>query len=462
MPTTTLLKITFNGRVNIVQGVCIDIKLRCNGEVDCDDSSDEGAACSNILPLPTTYWNKMCPTPAPVIRMRARSLGVNNVIMNNNQIEITLFTDLTWIDSRINFTMLLVGTIYQLPDENLTELWRPQLFLDNGGYNNNLNIAKRTSLLENFYVRTNVTGWNSFHETREAIVNYGTDVEIHYETSYLYTFGCRFDFFSYPFDVQICELQFSLKKISGSSCQPVWNEVNAILSNRTSIPMYDVDQLRYRIENKKTLKIVVLLRRKYFSYLLTTFFPCIVLSLLGSLTMISFRLDNFQDRITVTLSLLIVVASLFSQVVATIPTSPSSKCVEIFFFYVILRLAFVFILHTLVDIIITREEMTKAKPVSKRKNLPNKIEPMRSERRGEPSEKNPAAWLSDLGNEIKNERLIPQKAIRVNRMGWILGFFCDFMFALVLSLFVLENKSGIVSHFTASQLYPFQEEGHGQ
>ncbi|KAF2363276.1 Neurotransmitter-gated ion-channel ligand-binding domain [Trinorchestia longiramus] len=437
-------------------GSCINIMLRCNGEVDCDDSSDEGAACSYILPLPTTYWKKMCPTSKPVIKMRARSLGVNNVLMNNNEIEITLFTDLTWMDHRVNFTMLLVGSTYQLPEENLTELWRPQIFLDNGGYSNNLNIAKRTSLLENFYIRTNVTGDVFFHNTREGIVNYGSDVEIHYETSYLYTFGCRFDFFAFPFDIQVCSLKFSLKKIPGSSCQPVWSFVNAILSNHSSIPMYDVQQLRYTISNEKQLRIHVLMKRKYFSYLLTTFLPCIILSVLGSMTMISFRLDNFQDRITVTLSLLIVVASLFSQVVSTIPTSPSSKCVEIFFFYIILRLAFVFMLHSIVDVIISRGLRTVVKPISSRLNPTDKSH--KSKQRDEHSGKKAMGWLADFDNEMRRAYFIPDQAQRVNKIGWIVGFTCDLMFALILSYFVLDNTSKQVNSFEAAELYPFQEE----
>ena len=48
----------------------------------------------------------------------------------------------------------------------------------------------------------------------------------------------------------------------------------------------------------------------------------------------------------VTLSSLIVLASLFSQLSASLPDSPVPKAIETFFFYYIAKLSYVFICHT--------------------------------------------------------------------------------------------------------------------
>lgn len=149
-------------------GACINVTSRCDGTIDCDDSSDEGIACKYLIPLPTTYWKNACPEKSPRVSMDTRDNAVNDVLMNNNEFQITLNTDVTWKDPRINFTMLLPGNKYQLPEENITELWKPRIYLLNGGYTNNLNIAKRTSLLESFYVKTNTSGANFVHDLREG------------------------------------------------------------------------------------------------------------------------------------------------------------------------------------------------------------------------------------------------------------------------------------------------------
>ena len=56
---------------------------------------------------------------------------------------------------------------------------------------------------------------------------------------------------------------------------------------------------------------------------------------------------SFRDRIMVTLSSLIVLAALFSQMSSTLPDSPAPKAIEVFFFYYIARLSYVFACHTI-------------------------------------------------------------------------------------------------------------------
>ena len=56
----------------------------------------------------------------------------------------------------------------------------------------------------------------------------------------------------------------------------------------------------------------------------------------------------FRDRIMVTLSCLIVLASLFSQLSSNLPDSPEPKAIEVFFFFYILRLSYDFWTHTII------------------------------------------------------------------------------------------------------------------
>ncbi|XP_037784613.1 uncharacterized protein LOC119580573 [Penaeus monodon] len=58
-----------------------------------------------------------------------------------------------------------------------------------------------------------------------------------------------------------------------------------------------------------------------------------------------FKRQDFSDRIGVTLSCLIVIAALFSQITFTIPPSSSPKVIDVYFFYFIVRLFITFAHH---------------------------------------------------------------------------------------------------------------------
>ena len=152
-------------------GACLNLTKRCNRVLDCSDSSDEGESCSTLMPLSPSYWKHMCPgrQKSPAIASDITSLGVNDVLMNKNQLEITLIVIIKWSDERLNFSGLIEGIPFQINTSYLTDLWRPDLVLPNGGYTDNLHIAKRESLLETVYVKATKKGENSVLDSRESM-----------------------------------------------------------------------------------------------------------------------------------------------------------------------------------------------------------------------------------------------------------------------------------------------------
>ena len=215
------------------------------------------------------------------------------------------------------------------------------------------------------------------------------------------------------------------------NCQAIWNQNSINLESSTDeIQMYTVRKMvPTPSSSNSSVRFSFLLERIYVSYLMTTFGPCIVLCGLGSVTMIAFELDNFTDRITITLSLLIVVASLFSQMVSTIPTSPSMKYVEMFFFYIILRLAYVFVIHTLVMINLkwTKTERTHT----------NKLAVMPPDPVNTKKDLKPNAWINPKTEESNK---CDAKGYKLNKVGWILGFVLDFIFIVCSVVYVLHSR----------------------
>lgn len=64
-----------------------------------------------------------------------------------------------------------------------------------------------------------------------------------------------------------------------------------------------------------------------------------------------FIFNFYRDRIMVTLSSLIVLASLFSQLSSNLPDSPSPKAIEVLFFFYIGKLSYTFVCHAFMTLL---------------------------------------------------------------------------------------------------------------
>lgn len=175
------------------------------------------------------------------------------------------------------------------------------------------------------------------------------------ETHYTHKIMCQLQFDAFPFDSTVCTFGVKLLR-SSPSCQPVWNKNHTYLqlnSSSQDISLYHISPLKFIYQADELnsnlashIRIKYLVDRKFISYLVTTFIPCILLTALGIITLRHFRKDDFTSKITVTVSLLIVITAIYSQTLTYIPQSAAPKLIEVFFFYCMLRLSTVFVLHT--------------------------------------------------------------------------------------------------------------------
>ncbi|MPC48264.1 hypothetical protein E2C01_042032 [Portunus trituberculatus] len=140
-------------------------------------------------------------------------------------------------------------------------------------------------------------------------------------------------------------------KLDGFGTFQIAEEHLRVLSNDLSLPVFEFRPVRcfYNASLSQEVKMGLLLTRRSGAFLLSSIGPCVVLLLLGHLSFVAFPLHQFTDRASTSLSLLIVVAALFSQMSSTMPESAQPKAIDMWFFYCILRFFIFFVFHCIVD-----------------------------------------------------------------------------------------------------------------
>lgn len=102
--------------------------------------------------------------------------------------------------------------------------------------------------------------------------------------------------------------------------------------------------------NKSILSVMLKFRRQYSGYLITTIIPILLLTIIAFLTFF-FEKEDFTNRVMVTLSSLIVLASLFSQSSSALPDTSYTKCIDVIFLSPIFLLSLVFGSHVILAVV---------------------------------------------------------------------------------------------------------------
>ena len=239
-----------------------------------------------------------------------------------------------------------------------------------------------------------------------------------------------------------------------TGCAPLWNTSSAsitVLGEEQAFSMYSISQLRFSHEagiSSQWINLNVMLSRRFESYLLTSIIPCIVLVALGQITLTHFGLDDFQDRVTITIALLIVIALFFSQVVANLPSSPIPKVLEMIFFYCIIRLAYIYIQHSAIDKMLRKGSYRRSILMKTNKICVKSAKETRTMS---------ANVIENPEANINNDSIKPMKnfVFCINAVGSCVAFFVDL--AVVSAIVVLVmidkiNKNNLFQSYNRTEL----------
>ncbi|XP_063871034.1 uncharacterized protein LOC135106185 [Scylla paramamosain] len=311
-------------------GTCINKQQRCDRAVNCPDQSDE-RLCTPVV-LPEDYIREVPPakigTEPAWINFHITILSMQPLDTNNMKTTVDIRLTLSWRDPRLDMESLnYADTLNVIHEENI---WRPDLlFQDVMGTEAMSKLQWETfvSVMESTPLPDDIT------RVREDEVYPGETNSLKLEQNYRVTFTCDMRLQLYPFDTQTCTFIIRLKSYT--------RDLVALRSFGTIVEYRGARNLReYKIgevelvghdwDNYSGQEIRFNLDNLSGFYVSSTYVPTFLMVLICYSTFF-FELDDFNDRIMVSLTALLVLATLFTQITETTPTTSYLKLLDVWF-----------------------------------------------------------------------------------------------------------------------------------
>ncbi|XP_066975450.1 uncharacterized protein [Macrobrachium rosenbergii] len=303
-----------NGMYTCTDGSCIDISKRCDLELDCADSGDE-LNCDTVV-LPTGYDKLLPPpkvdssTPAQIsIDFNIRLIRKFSLLDSNLVIDCLITR--SWYDSRVRYKNLHSSKNLNLIDDIVNVIWYPDVTL----------LGADNSIAN--YELLSTIGWgqkltepepDDDQLLDEDVFYSGTDNLLMLEREITVTLMCNFDMTMYPFDSQKCTLKFYVGDYTQHYVSTVLNKVD--FSGTRRLLEYQVMSIEHEpliYQNKSGQQIMIGLTNLYGYYISGAYVPTLLLVII-SFSTFYFPIEDFTNRIMVSLTSLLVLASLFNQV----------------------------------------------------------------------------------------------------------------------------------------------------
>ena len=286
--------------------------MKTNSIHYCRDASDE-LDC-NILDYGVGYNKLIIPVDEITGKVKVNmEVDVEN-LLDINEVLGTFSVKYTlrksFFDHRLTYRNLKDDNDKnQLTKEEQKSIWVPYEFLSN--------TAKQTDFEEFTYRRVHTIIRNQSKPPRKSDITSsqtidlfeGTDHKQLVETEFYVVFLCDYEMSRYPFDTQVCTMEFRSKNYNNIELVPG----NLTYSGPTSLAQYFVHS--YWICSSKLsnghpgIKVILTLGRPLIGTILTVYIPTFILIVLAHMSNVF--ADNYLDMvINVNLTALLVLASL--------------------------------------------------------------------------------------------------------------------------------------------------------
>ncbi|KAK3875259.1 hypothetical protein Pcinc_019858 [Petrolisthes cinctipes] len=335
-------------------GTCININQVCDRRVQCPDTSDE-LDCSTVK-LPKGYQTTLPPpsltqeSPLPVyLNLTLNTFGSIDAIRNRFTVE--LMVRMIWKDQRLQFKHLRRDRQLNiiLPSE-AQNIWVPTVDFLNAENNQHTTVdadCKITIKRQGSPIGDNI------EHSKEARIYKGEDNYIRIARTYTIVFHCNFNFFYFPFNTDYCQMIFRINKNTNNYVTLEKYGAGIRYQGKDQLAEYTIGGVKMeRLESDEPYSGLVThiqMRHLYTTQIVTIFVPTTLINLISFATFL-FKWFDFQNRIMVSLTALLVLSTLFSQISGQLPKTSYSKLIDMWFLSSIVFAFVTIIIHTIVEI----------------------------------------------------------------------------------------------------------------
>ena len=146
---------------------------------------------------------------------------------------------------------------------------------------------------------------------------------------YTKDFQCEYQLHRYPFDTQVCSINMIVKDLDVKTIQLLPKDI--IMKSKTELTTYVITHWELRYNNvsdkERGLQMEIVLKRRIMNELLTTYLPSILLILITYATTF-FKPFYFEAALTVNLTTMLVMTTLFIAVMGKLPSTAYIKMVD--------------------------------------------------------------------------------------------------------------------------------------
>ena len=345
---------------NCYDGNCVNMTQRCDRVADCPDKTDE-VGC-DLITFDITYIKEVSPPPPDFdlsttlpIRVEVSLLSILDIKEVDSSIELQFKLKLSWLDGRLTMMNLKQDeNLNTLTEDLRMNIWIPELL-----YHNTQSKSQTLNDKEAF-VTINRNG--SFvrsdqSKLQNTYIFKGGENPLTIARIYDIDFICEFDMSVYPFDTQNCSIILVMKGNSGKFSHLVIDKFNYL--GPIDLTQYFIKTINssYIVveEDMSAVEFNVVFGRRILGTILTTYLPTIIICIVSFSTNY-FKAFFFEASVTVNLTSLLVLTTLFISVSNSLPKTAYIKMMDIWLIFNLFIPFSEVLLHTYIDSLRTEED----------------------------------------------------------------------------------------------------------